>query len=181
MIRDIRYIIKKVIIGIAIIIGVLFFKTKLGFAATIDTVRIDGSSNDLTSYWYKPANNSTLFDFIGVGSETVEDNIYFNMLLCTDAETGVAWAQADWPNTYSQTRSNFMVNVTNVRCPMKNASWQGHVVQIQTVTRTGADGGGDIRLYFRLSFNQESSISVTNYSFTANQYDMISSKRIISN
>lgn len=176
MIRDIRYIIKKVIIGIAIIIGVLFFKTKLSLAATIDSIYVNGGSNNLTGWWFRQANDGNTFDFIGVGPETPEDNIYFNMLMCTDATSGTAWASANDPNTYSLTRTNTSINFTDIPCYVKDTNYKAHVVQVQSVTRTGADFGGDVRLYIHVSFNQNASISVNSYSFSGEQYPLVYSE-----
>lgn len=172
--RDLKYIIKKVIIGLLIGIGILMFKNTYTHAATVDNVYINGSSNDLTAYWYRAANNSSTLDFRGVGTESPLDNIYFNAFLCTDATSGALWANANDPNTYvTGTRANMTLNITNVPCSMKGATWKGHIVQLQTVTRTGSDGGGDIRLYLRLSFNQNSSISITNYYFGPTQMALV--------
>lgn len=181
MIRSSKYMIKRIIIGIGIAIGVMCFKNYVSFAATIDSIYVNGGSNNLTGWWYKPANQGGTFDFIGVGPESVDDNIYFNMLMCTDATSGTAWASASDPNTYSMTRSNTTINFTEIPCYVKDTNFKAHVVQVQSVTRTGADGGGDIRLYIHVSFNQDASISVNSYSFTANQYPLVYSEKDYTN
>lgn len=169
-----KNMIKRIIIGIFIAIGVMFFKNYFSFAATIDTIYLNGGSSDLTTWWYKDANQGSILDFRGVGLESQETNIYFNMLMCTDATSGTAWATTSDPNTYSLTRTSTSINFTDIPCYVRNTNYKTHVVQVQSVTRTY---DGDIRLYFHVSFNQNASISVNSYSFSDTQYPLVYSEK----
>lgn len=179
MIRSSKYMIKRIIIGIGIAIGVMCFKNYVSFAATIDgtiTWGVDQTSvvsiatND---YKYVPASSPRMFWLTGLAEEDAPATYYFNMILCVNTEsteiTGSAWSQSNLPNSSSQTIKNTSLNITNVPCKFVGA-YPGKVAQVQSVTQ-GAYG--DISLAFLVSFNQNVSYQLQNYSISNEPYKMI--------
>lgn len=184
--RDLRYIIKKVIIGIAIIIGVMFFKTKLSFAATVDTILRDYSSSYIgTGYWYKGADSSTTIDMIGMGPELPDENIYYNFLFCTTADYGsggTAWTNSSDPNSAPYNVVKFVSgNLTNIECTISGTNVKGRIYQVTGNIRTGQDGGGDIRMVFHFSFHDSSSTNLIKYGLSASPFDLIKSEKDYTN
>lgn len=181
--RDLRYILKRVIILTLVAILVMFFKSKVSFAATIESLQIDYSNISNSTYYYRNANQESIFNFIGMGTESPDENLYVNTLFCVLIDggavpTGIAWANANDPQSFTGwgTRNSITTNITNVPCTLAGTSYRGKVVQVTGITRTGQDGGGDIYYTFRLSVNQNYSISLLNYSIANVPYELIVSQ-----
>lgn len=183
MIRSSKYMIKRIIIGIGIAIGVMCFKNYVSFAATIESLQIDYSNMSNSIYYFSNANQEHIYNFIGMGPESPDDNLYVNTLFCVlidggGVPTGIAWANANDPQSFTGwgTRNSITTNITNVPCTLAGTSYRGKVVQVTGITRTGQDGGGDIYYTFRLSVNQQYSISLLNYSIASTPYELIVSQ-----
>lgn len=181
--RNIFYILKRIIIGIGIVIGVMYIKHYVSFAATVDgtiTWGVDQQSVVSIStgdYKYVPASNSRMFWLTGLGEEDAPTTYYFNLLLCVNTSstniTGAAWSDNSLPNSSSITVKNTGINITNVPCKFVGA-YPGKVVQVTSATQAY---NGDISLAFKVSINQDVSYQIINYSIANEPYTLIESQQ----
>ena len=183
MIKSSKYMIKRIIIGIGIAIGVMCFKNYVSFAATIETFTIDGTQMTNNTYYWKQGNDARIFRLIGTGPEPYDTNLYVNMLFCVNTQdnvmSGDAWSNANDTQSFDGwgTRNSIGINFTNVPCKLAGPGYSSKIVQVYGITRTGQDGGGDIYMTVRLSINQASSISLLKYSISTEPVELILSEK----
>ena len=183
MIRDFRYIIKRIIIGLGIALSLFYLKGYVAYAATIDTFTVDGTQMSNSSYYWQQGNTARIFRLIGVGPETYDTNLYVNMLFCVNTQdnimSGDAWSNANDTQSFDGwgTRNSIGINFTNVPCKLAGAGYDSKIVQVYGITRTGQDGGGDIYMTVRLSINQASSLSLLKYSISTEPVELILSEK----
>ena len=173
--RDLRYILKKVIIGIAIIIGVLFFKTKLGFALTysVDSLLIDNWELTVGNWYERGQDVGFKFTLIGVADTDQDTNLYGQILLCAGpSNNSIAWAQTSDAQSWNLISKNTLVNNTNVYCKVGNVS--GKVQQLLFTTRAVY---GDITANVRMSYKDGyTGFSIVSYGFKDSPWDLIQSE-----
>lgn len=180
MIRDFRYIIKKIIILTSVAILVYLFKAYIVSAASLEgtlTWGVDRYSTvtiKANDYKYVPASSPRMFWFTGLAEEDAPTTYYFNVLLCVNSEyelTGSGWSESSLPNSSTKTIDTTSMNITNVPCKFVGA-YPGKVAQITGATQAVS---GDLSIAFNVSFNQNVSYQLISYQLSNEPYDYISS------
>ena len=152
MIRDLRYIIKKVIIGLLIAIGVILFKesfmTASALSYSLDTLYLDNVGIYQEVWYERSINTGFNMKLIGVADTNIDTNLYAQILICAGpSNNSVIWVPGDQPNSWAGTQRNVTVNNTNVPCKVGTTS--GKVQQVLFTTRAV---DGDISATVRMSY-----------------------------
>jgi len=154
--KDIKYIIKKVIIGILIAVGVILFKNQVSFAAIVSpSYTISGVNvTNGQSIWVEGSYANIVVNYYGYPDGINGPGDYWQVSLAICRYNVVSGGTVIEGNGPSLT-----VNNTNYRCYVKNGD--NNIKGYVTIVSYGATGGGSYnRVYFRLYQNNYSDYSI---------------------
>lgn len=152
MIRSSKYIIKRIIIGIGIAIGVMLFKDSIltahALSYQMDTLYLDNSGIYQEVWYERPIDTGFNIKLVGVADTDLNTNLYVQVLICAGpSNNSVIWVPGDQPNSWTGTQRNVTINNTNVPCKVGTTS--GKVQQLLYTTRAV---DGDFTATVRVSY-----------------------------
>lgn len=164
--RDLKYIIKKVIIFTCVGILIYLFKASFANALVVNpTATMNGQSLNNGNFITGQNGSSLIIDYQGYpeGIDTPTQYWFVTVVLCRDNALGVGWLNNNYPSSTALTYNN-----TNLSCSYPNSTYTGGRLTFINYKTTG--GGSYNPAGFSLYSNGLSSVALIDIVVSANTW-----------